>query len=589
MQHSVVVFSEVDIGDRIDAEYFQPTYLDIEEQLAQLQARPLKGYCSITGSAFYPAATHLYEIGEIPFIRCVDCISFPLITSRQDSLFEKIPLDFADEHKNIKRLSKGDIVITKVGTPCYASVVHDLDDVALSRTVLGLKSIKNIDPYFLVAFLRSKYGFLQLFRERELTIQFQLTLERVGRILVYKPLLHKLENEVSSCFKLHEDLMGQAETLYNNAQSLLLSELGLADWQPRHRLTFVKGFADTQRAGRIDAEYFQPKYADIVDAIERYPGGWDTLGQLVSIRKCVEVGSKKYREEGVPFVRVSNLTPFEITEEKYISEDLYAEIKQHQPKQGEILFSKDGTPGIAHYLREQPKKMIPSGGILRLGMKTDKVAGEYLALVLNSTLTQEQASRDGGGSVILHWRPDQIKDVTIPILSDDKQAQIHSHVSESFHLREQSKHLLDCAKRAVEIAIEQDEQAAIEWLRSETQLQEDSHVYNGTNLPRLLVPADTLYAIRFPETRWDLVRPVVEAMVALGGTASRQEIISQVIEKLGLPPYTDDSYWEGLASAYRAPKRKRKDLFENRLDSALQIWSNQGRIKSQGGRWHLQS
>lgn len=162
--------SDVDLGHRIDAEYFQPTYLHIEEKLVENQAIPLKNFCSITGSAFYPAAIHLYAADGLPFIRCVDCVSYPIITSRQSTLFEKIPREFADEHKNIKRLSKGEIVITKVGTPCYASIIHDIEEMALSRNVLGLKSITTINPYSLVTFLRSKYGFLQLFRERELTI-----------------------------------------------------------------------------------------------------------------------------------------------------------------------------------------------------------------------------------------------------------------------------------------------------------------------------------------------------------------------------------------------------------------------------------
>jgi len=34
-------------------------------------------------------------------------------------------------------------------------------------------------------------------------------------------------------------------------------------------------------------------------------------------------------------------------------------------------------------------------------------------------------------------------------------------------LRKQSKHLLDSAKKAVEMAIEQDEETAIQWLKSE--------------------------------------------------------------------------------------------------------------------------
>jgi type I restriction enzyme S subunit len=180
-------------------------------------------------------------------------------------------------------------------------------------------------------------------------------------------------------------------------------------------------------------------------------------------------------------VRVSNISPFEITEEKYISEALYNELtpeekdvpfaksKNHQPEQGEILFSKDGTPGIAHYLKEQPPKMIPSGGILRLKSKTNRVNNEYLTLVLNSVLTQEQVNRDVGGSIILHWRPDQVKQTVVPILSDAKQQEIQQRVTESFNLRKQSKHLLECAKKAVEMAIEKDEQTAIDWLKAQTQ------------------------------------------------------------------------------------------------------------------------
>jgi hypothetical protein len=44
--------------------------------------------------------------------------------------------------------------------------------------------------------------------------------------------------------------------------------------------------------------------------------------------------------------------------------------------------------------------------------------------VLNSILTREQVNRDVGGSVILHWRPDQVKETIIPIPSEAKQTQI---------------------------------------------------------------------------------------------------------------------------------------------------------------------
>ena len=190
------------------------------------------------------------------------------------------------------------------------------------------------------------------------------------------------------------------------------------------------------------------------------------LGNLVTLKKCVEVGSKAYLDAGIPFVRVSNLSPFEITEEKYISEELYAKVEQHQPQKGEILLSKDGTPGVAHYLRHEPQKMIPAGGILRLKSKSDRINSEYLTLVLDSIITQEQVNRDVGGSIILHWRPDQVAGTVIPILPQEKQADIQQRVVESFNLRNHAKHLLERAKRAVEIAIEQDEQTAVNWLES---------------------------------------------------------------------------------------------------------------------------
>ena len=141
---------------------------------------------------------------------------------------------------------------------------------------------------------------------------------------------------------------------------------------------------------------------------------------------------------------------------------------QHHPKQGEILFSKDGTPGLAYHLNEKPKKMIPSGGILRLKVKNKQINEDYLTLVLNSLIVHEQVNRDVGGSVILHWRPDQVKQTLIPILSDEKQKEIVKKITEAFDLRKQSKHLLECAKSAVEIAIEQNEDAAIKWLQEQT-------------------------------------------------------------------------------------------------------------------------
>ncbi len=361
-------------------------------------------------------------------------------------------------------MAKGGNSLAKV-----ALLTEDFEKYSICRDVIVLRThgLSKVNCHYFWMFLHSSVGQQLLLRIASQTGQPHLTLEAISQIKI--PLFtDDFQNSFEWLYKGSQRLKSKAEVKYKETQTFLLAELGLTDWRPEHRLTFVKNYSDTEQAGRIDAEYFQPKYEEIVDAIKGYPGGWDTLENLVTVRKCVEVGSGEYLEEGIPFVRVSNLSPFEITEEKYISENLYAAIKQHQPNRGEILFSKDATPGIAYYLNEQPRKMIPSGGILRLKNKTDKVNNEYLTLALNSILTKEQVNRDGGGSVILHWRPDQVKGTVLPILSEEKQTQIQQKVVESFTLRKQSKHLLECAKQAVEMAIEQDEKTAINWLESAT-------------------------------------------------------------------------------------------------------------------------
>ena len=469
MQYSIINYSEIDLGDRIDAEYFQPTYLHIEEKLVENHAVPLRGFCSITGSAFYPAATHLYEVGDLPFIRCVDCISYPIITSRQNILFEKVPRDFADEHKNIKRLSKGEIVITKVGTPCYASIVHDLEEVALSRTVLGLKSIININPYYLVAFLRSKYGFLQLFRERELTIQFQLTLDRVGKVLIFKPSDNKLENQIADCFVLHEAVHRQSEQLYSQAQTLLLSEIGLTDWQPKHQLTFVKNYSDTERAERIDAEYYQPKYEEIDEVLIKLnakPIGDYEFLDITTGQYCADYVAS---DEGRPYLRGTDLAIGSIAMESLFYIKPEDQIQSKQAQEGDVVVTRVGTIGLSARIPEECNGGTISDNLIRVRILDEsKIDSYYLSCFLGSEIGKSLMLRNARGSVQQRLNQETLKEIMLPIPEMEVQSKIKDKIIESFNLRKQSKHLLECAKQAVEIAIEQDEPTAIDYLENRT-------------------------------------------------------------------------------------------------------------------------
>ncbi|KKS64194.1 MAG: Type I restriction modification DNA specificity domain protein, partial [Parcubacteria group bacterium GW2011_GWB1_42_6] len=120
---------------------------------------------------------------------------------------------------------------------------------------------------------------------------------------------------------------------------------------------------------------------------------------------------------------------------------------------GEILLTKDASPGVAYVLKENIEGII-SGGILRLKIKNQEIEDEYLALCVNSVIGRMQAERDAGGSIIAHWKPEQIKNMAIPILPKPIQQEISGLIRQSHDARKKAKELLEEAKRKVEELIE---------------------------------------------------------------------------------------------------------------------------------------
>lgn len=222
-------------------------------------------------------------------------------------------------------------------------------------------------------------------------------------------------------------------------------------------------YSDFVNSGRLDAEYYQPKYDNLFIQLNKFET--KRLGDIVQIRKSIEPGSEAYQDQGIPFMRVANLSKFGFTDtDIHLSPDEYGDIIR--PKQNTILLSKDGSVGIA-YKVEQDMEVITSGAILHLTITDNDFLPDYLTLVLNSVVVGLQAERDAGGSIIQHWKLSEIENVIIPQLSQKIQQEITNKIRESFALRKESRRLLNLAKTAVETAIEQGEDMAMKLLNIE--------------------------------------------------------------------------------------------------------------------------
>jgi restriction endonuclease S subunit len=93
------------------------------------------------------------------------------------------------------------------------------------------------------------------------------------------------------------------------------------------------------------------------------------------------------------------------------------------------------------------------------------ISFELLPLLINSIIGQTQLERIGTGGVQTNISSSDILNILIPIINNKIQTKIEDKIKESFNLKQSSKQLLEVAKKAVEIAIENGESEAMEYIK----------------------------------------------------------------------------------------------------------------------------
>lgn len=89
-------------------------------------------------------------------------------------------------------------------------------------------------------------------------------------------------------------------------------------------------------------------------------------------------------------------------------------------------------------------------------------------VLFNSAIGKEFVAKYARQGLQTNLNLAEVGDLFIPIISKEKQTQIADFVQQSFTLKAQSERLLNVAKRAVEIAIETDEQTAVKYINEQT-------------------------------------------------------------------------------------------------------------------------
>ena len=450
MKYSIAMYSEVSAaGLRLDAEYWHPNFIQnaalvsAEHRIQDFVAPNIR---NIKSSPINRDFEYL-EISKIP----LDTLTY-----------ETTPVAVGEEPDRAHHiLEKGDVVVSTVRPNRNAVALIERDGIIGSSGLAVLRA-KGIEPEYLFAFCKTNYFIQCLVRANKATMYPAVAAKDIldtPLFLASNPFRERIVEIIGNALS----GVNESKAMYAAAQTTLLSELNLADWQPRQQSTFVRNFADLGRAGRMDSDYFQPKYAAIEAALKSYRNGYIAIREAFAQNESAfdVIPDELYHYVEIGSVNVANgeITPLEL-----LGKNLPTNAKRVL-KAGDVIVSKVRTYRGA--ITIVPQDGYVGSGAFCVLQEKGLINKETLQVFLNSKPLLAWSLKPNRGTEYPVIVDDDILDLPIPIITPQTQAEIQAQVAESSALRRQSRQLLELAKGAVELAIEQDETAALAWLERE--------------------------------------------------------------------------------------------------------------------------
>jgi len=400
-------------------------------------------------------------------------LGFPVLRLNEfNSYFSGIPSRCCNrltvEDFECLRLQAGDVLVCRTnGNPNLvgrAAVVVENTQYAYASYLFKIRTRKEIIlPEVLVLFMRGKYGREQIHKYSMKSNQTNFSPAKFREIEIPRLDL-KLQNVLRCMMRKAYQQLQQSQSLYSVAGDILFSELGLLNWQPPTHTATQKNLSEFHASGRLDAEYYQPKYDELRAIVEKNA---KTICLVSAIQEFNARGLQPiYDPDG----------PLDVINSKHILDDgldydnfektsinKWDEQQKAQVFRNDILIYTTGANigRTAIYLRDKPALASNHVNILRVKAK-EKI---YVAFVLNSMIGRLQTEKLSAGSAQQELYPKDVAQFYVPFISEEKQAEISKKILESFALRAQSQKLLELAKRAVEVAIESGEDAALGLLK----------------------------------------------------------------------------------------------------------------------------
>ncbi|MEW4461325.1 hypothetical protein AB1K42_24775 [Roseibium algicola] len=451
---------------RFDPEYFRKEALEAFNSLkgdTRLSDYVKDGYRVVYENTKVIDREEGMELGLPFFLQAAD-ISTPFIN---DDRMQCVAESDWDRYPK-GRIKQGELLVEVKGRAEKVAVVPK----GFPQKTLVTGTCFKLEPHLpeyrslLLAYLLSKYG--NALKDR---LKTNLLVAFIAKGDLYRLPVPRISNTLTD--RIHDFVEGALNSrtaiieTSRCAEGTLLKALGLADWAPPEPLAYSASSIDAFASGRLDAQYFMPAKTQVQDALRKLPG--KSLGErFSSIRQMMDP-----KKDTAPLI-VRN---YDVTDAlQPILDDEKAPVATEEIGSTKKVF-KNGDVAISRlraYLREiavvRTDGKIPSVGssefiVLRPKTRADSaIAPETLLTFLRSAPVQTILKWCQDGSQHPRFSEGDLLAIHLPDAVEAASTEIAAIVQEGLEARRKARTLLDAAKRAVEIAIEDSEAAALAYL-----------------------------------------------------------------------------------------------------------------------------
>jgi type I restriction enzyme M protein len=463
-----IKLSALERTKRVDAEFFSKRHLRVSALLHRARTEDVAALADISDGNHFSIADQFVDEDGIPYYRGQDGVGHPFIEQSSPRLISQKA--YSQPYMTRSHLRKGDVLLTIVGTIGESALVTS-DEPATCSCKLAILRPHGVLPGYLAAFLRSEIGRSQTERYTRGAVQMGLPLEDMDQICVAR-LSRDAETRVAQAVEDARVQFDAASQELARAEATLAAALGLADWQPPQPLNYTRRASQAFAAERLDAEYFREAYIAARNALER--AGAVKFLPLEQLLSSLTNGHTPLRHDltigEVPFLCAEHVSDFELrydSDKRILNVHHRTELARTRVKDGDVLLSIKGRVGNFALAENVPGDVNINQDVALLRFK-DTLPIWWALAFLNSPFGKLQVQQHCTGGINPFLGLGNVRKLLVPVFEEDLMVRVGEQTRERVQAARAARHrareLLAAAQRAVEIAIEQDEAAALAYL-----------------------------------------------------------------------------------------------------------------------------